>query len=175
METRKYLNEEKYQSTRKKIIVTGVVVIAIALLIGGLLIAKGFADRNIGAEKEILNSQIVEKKYECDSQNMQDPNWLADNTKCLNEVAAIKSKLTDLNSRESNSTVFFMLGAFIMLAGIMIGGFIMTEAYRRNMLAYEAQAVLPVGKEIAEEIAPTLGNVAKEITKGIKEGLKDEE
>ena len=34
---------------------------------------------------------------------------------------------------------------------------------------------MPIAKEGIDEMAPTIGNAAKEIAKGIKKGLKDEE
>lgn len=34
---------------------------------------------------------------------------------------------------------------------------------------------MPVAKEGLEKMAPSMGTAAKEITKGIKEGLEDEE
>ncbi len=34
---------------------------------------------------------------------------------------------------------------------------------------------MPIAKEVIEKIAPSVGVAAKEIAKGIKEGLKDEE
>lgn len=63
-------------------------------------------------------------------------------------------------------------------------------AFRREILAFNIQQTMPVAKEgidemaptigkagasIAKEMAPVYGEVAKEISKGIKEGLKDEE
>ena len=60
----------------------------------------------------------------------------------------------------------------------------------REMLAFQAQQVMPVAQEgmekmapsigktgatIAKEMAPAYGEVAKEISKGIKEGLKEED
>ena len=46
---------------------------------------------------------------------------------------------------------------------------------QRKISAYMMQQQIPVAKEGINEMAPTIGNAAKEITKGIKEGLNDDE
>ena len=68
-----------------------------------------------------------------------------------------------------------MFGGFIIVASCMIAGSIYTFAKRREILAFSAQQVMPVAQEGIDKMAPTMGSVAKEITKGIKDGLKDEE
>lgn len=47
-------------------------------------------------------------------------------------------------------------------------------AKRREILAFTTQQVMPVAKEGIDTMAPTIGNVAKEISKGIKEGSKED-
>ena len=37
------------------------------------------------------------------------------------------------------------------------------------------EKVTPTIKKVGEELSPLYGTIAKEITKGIKEGIKDEE
>lgn len=46
---------------------------------------------------------------------------------------------------------------------------------QRQINAYFAQQSMPIAKEGIEKMAPSAGVAAKEIAKGIKEGLKDEE
>ena len=43
MAERKYLNEEKYQKTEKKLTVIAVLILVIGLCIGGFLIYRGIA------------------------------------------------------------------------------------------------------------------------------------
>lgn len=99
----------------------------------------------------------------------------------------------------------FMFGGFIIIASFMIGGSVYMIAKKREVMAYGLQSVMPlaqeglekmgptvakvgkniaqemgptvakVGKNMAQEMAPAYGEIAKEISKGIKEGLKDEE
>ena len=47
-------------------------------------------------------------------------------------------------------------------------------AYGREIIAFQAQQTIPVAKEGIEKMAPTAGVVAKEISKGIKEGLNED-
>ena len=56
-----------------------------------------------------------------------------------------------------------------------MSGSIYMIAKRREILAFSTQQVMPVAKEGINKMAPTMGNVAKKITKGIKDGLNDEE
>ena len=48
-------------------------------------------------------------------------------------------------------------------------------ANQRKISAYMVQQQMPIAKEGIEKISPSVGVAAKEITKGIKEGLNDEE
>lgn len=60
--------------------------------------------------------------------------------------------------------------------GLAGAGFMLfMVSHSREINAYMAQQQMPVAKEGIEKMAPTAGKVAKEVTKGIKEGLEDEE
>lgn len=93
-----------------------------------------------------------------------------------------------------DSIPFYMIGGFIIIASCMIAGSIYMTTKQREILAFHAQQVMPVAQEgmekmaptigktgasIAKEMAPAYGEIAKEISKGIKEGLskdsKDDE
>lgn len=50
-----------------------------------------------------------------------------------------------------------------------------TMANQRKISAFYVQSQMPVAKESIEKVAPSAGVAAKEIAKGVKEGLKDEE
>ena len=75
---------------------------------------------------------------------------------------------------EASTTRMFLIfpGVFITLIGCMVRFII---ANRRNIAAYQAQQMRPIAQEGMEKMAPSAGAAAKEITKGIKEGLQDEE
>lgn len=72
---------------------------------------------------------------------------------------------------ETTRMLLIMPGVGITLVGCMVRFII---ANQRNISAYMTQQQMPVVKETTEKMAPSAGVVAKEITKGIKEGLKEE-
>ena len=72
----------------------------------------------------------------------------------------------------STMTTLRFLGVFIAIVGCMIRFFIGNQ---RQISAYMAQQQMPVAQEGLEKMAPSMGKAAKEVAKGVKEGLKDEE
>ena len=101
-------------------------------------------------------------------------------------------KINDGSERSfesSKSIPLFMLGAFIIIASCMIcGPLYLGIVKKREIMAYGAQQVMPVAQEgiekvaptigkagasIAKEMAPVYGEIAKEISRGIKEGKED--
>lgn len=68
---------------------------------------------------------------------------------------------------------FYMIGGFIILIGAMIAGSILSFAKRREITAFMAQQAMPIAKEGMDEMAPHIGKAAKEISKGIKEGINE--
>ena len=108
------------------------------------------------------------------------------------EISSIDDEFSDFNKSmdSSNNIPFYMFGAFIIIASAMTSGTVYMFAKRREILAFSAQQVMPVAQEgiekmaptigkagasIAKEMAPVYGNIAKEISKGIKDGLNNEE
>lgn len=79
------------------------------------------------------------------------------------------------NFDSHDSIPFFMIGAFIIIASFMGAGFIFFISRGREIAAFTTQQVMPVAQEGIDTMAPTVGNAAKEIAKGIKEGLNDDE
>lgn len=71
-------------------------------------------------------------------------------------------------------TLKINLRVFSFILGLMIPMFVFPIAYGREIRAFQTQQGMPVAKEGIEKMAPTAGVVAKEITKGVKEGLKEE-
>lgn len=74
---------------------------------------------------------------------------------------------------------FHKLGFFIFdVIGMALVGFgaqAKMIGKGREINAFFAQQRMPIAKESIEKVAPSAGVAAKEIAKGIKEGLKDEE
>lgn len=106
---------------------------------------------------------------------------------CLNPT--ITKEVCDLKDNSSFNTIpYFIGGGFTLIATFMIYGSIMIFAKRREMIAFSMQQVMPVaqeglenitptvtkvGKRLVQEMAPAYGEVAKEISKGITEGIKE--
>lgn len=93
----------------------------------------------------------------------------AKNNSYTTKYCSLKNKIDSFHS-----IPYYMFGGFIIIASCMITGSIYMNAKRREMLAFTLQQVMPVAQEGIDTMAPTIGNVAKEITKGIKEGIKDD-
>lgn len=149
----KYLNEEQYQKFNQKVKRIGLVIIIIGLLMSAFGIFKIIQSNNINVPK------------------MGEPNWFE-----------ISTKQMDTKSLGFGLTMF---GIVVSLIGCSVRFFI---GNRREIMAYTAQQVMPVAQEgietiapsvgkagatIVKEMAPVYGEVAKEISKGIKEGINE--
>ena len=195
MEEKKYLNEEKYQNAEKKIKILAVIVLVLGLSIGGFLIYKGVAKPGT-AKVDELRVELENKKAELENSGVEfdefakysdgDKYDLKVITKALDpsfsycefdeykdspltkEYCSAKNGISDFST-----TASIMFGAFICFATVMIAGSIFTIAKRRSILAFQAQQIMPIAKEGIDEMAPTVGNAAKEIAKGIKEGINE--
>lgn len=101
------------------------------------------------------------------------------------EYCSLKNSKSDFSKSQN-----IALGIFIIITTCMISGSIYMISRQREITAFQLQQVMPVaqegmekmaptigkiGKEITDEMAPAYGKIAKEISKGIKEGLKDDE
>lgn len=104
----------------------------------------------------------------------------AKNNTYTSEYCSLKKEINDITDFNKEfdsfeSMPFYMIGGFVIIVSCMIAGSIYMFTKRRELLAFTAQQVMPVAKESIDEMAPTIGNVAKEISKGIKEGMKDDQ
>lgn len=197
MAENKYLNEEKYQKAEKAITLVAILVLVVGLCIGGFLIYKGVAKPGTSKVEE-LKVQLETKKSELEAKgikfssftkysdgeaydlkiitNVLDPSFdhcafdEYKNNSITKEYCAAKNSTGDFASSGS-----IMIGVFICFATCMISGFLFMFAKQRHIVAFQAQQVMPVAKEGIDEMAPTIGNAAGEIAKGIKKGLNDDE
>lgn len=134
---------------------------------------KGYSDRYY-EQKEIveqLSSDISKKNSEKIEKN--------------SEIWKLENNFGNHFTNKNEGLFSILPGVFVIIASLMIGGSILLTAHQRNILAWQVQSVLPVAEEtietvtptikkVGEELSPLYGNIAKEITKGIKEGLKDD-
>ena len=188
----KYLNEERYQKTKKTLILVAFIFLIIGILGGGALILTGnqkTKQNEISIQEKLdaienkraeLEKQLTDKEYECNSMDMRAPNWLAEKTQCGNEATKLRVELGNLDSEEVElenqdgfAFVHYGLGGMCIFFGLVIFFAIFMTAKRREIIAFGAQQVMPVAKEGIDEMAPTIGNAVGEIAKGIKKGLND--
>lgn len=71
--------------------------------------------------------------------------------------------------------MMIMGGVMVLIFTALISGKLFMIYKRREILAFTAQQVIPVAQEGIDEMAPAIGNVAKEVAKGISSGIKDKE
>jgi len=140
----------------------------------------------------------IENKY---TKKMSDDGWFEENRIKSEELAKLSiekaDELTDLKFKksaelsevnssidngefekariQSESLIYLGFGVFVIFFGLIISTGIFSAAFGRNIFAFKTQQVMPVAKEGIEKMSPTFGTVAKDITKGVKEGLKDKE
>lgn len=96
--------------------------------------------KEIEEEYYPLKEQYEKKQQECDSLNISDPNWFADNSKCQREVSEMQSRLSSLemedtaiknkdytgyyqNVKPMSYQIFYIIGASIAGAAVL-GAFI---------------------------------------------------
>lgn len=96
------------------------------------------------------------------------------------KYCTLKNQLDDITDFNSDfdlfgCTMFYAFGGAIIFATLIISGSIYSSTKGRDLAAYYAQQQMPIVKEGMDEMAPVIGNTVKEITKGIKEGLKDDD
>lgn len=197
MENSKVLNEEKYQKTSKVILIIGIVILVIGLCLGGFLIYKGVAKP--GEEKvEILRKDLEKKKkvledkglvYDTFSKYTDGEKY---DLKIITDVLNPEFQYCHFDEYKDNSitkeyckakdgvdemssSISIGAGVFICFLAIMLFSSCLQISKGRSILAYQVQQAMPVAKEGMEEMAPSVGKMAKEITKGIKEGIKEKD
>lgn len=77
-----------------------------------------------------------------------------------------------------NKPMSAAIGGPLLVFGLgfaAFGGQAKLVGHAREINAYMAQQQMPVAKEGIEKMAPSVGVAAKEIAKGVKEGLKEAE
>ena len=195
MDEKKYLNEKKYQKTEKGITIFAILILVVGLFIGGFLIYRGIAKPST-SKVDALEKKLEEKRNELISKGIEydesseytdgekydlyiitnalDPSFphcgFAEykNNSITKDYCAAKNSISEFSNITS-----IMFGVFICIATFMIFVSVLVFAKRRHILAFTTQQTMPVAKESIDEMAPTIGNAAGEIAKGIKNGLED--
>lgn len=74
---------------------------------------------------------------------------------------------------EEQFIMYYVFGGVIIIAGAMIALAIYIFAKKREIRAFKIQQSMPVTQEAIGKMAPIVGNAVGEVTKGFREGLKD--
>lgn len=180
MEQEKYLSEEKYQETNKKVKKTSktlLIIGAILLVIGIIMIIAGFISFK-NAQNKAMNSFNNSASNLFDSFNNSINN--DDGEEFVNSMKKSVTARTDSSKDSFTSIGLFALGGFISSAGfvlLIVGGVMAYMAHRREITAYTTQQTMPIKKETINDITPTVadaaGTIAKSVSQGFKEGKKE--
>lgn len=163
------LNEEKYQKTRKKIKLTGVIimVIGLCLLVAGIYVL-------ISANKMSVPPMGDSQWWDASSAKMN-----RESTGAFMIIPGIFLTIVGAMIRfiVANRREIMAYKAQQMLP-IMTEGMEKIVPKATEMSKHVAKEMAPVygevAKEVTKEVAPAYGQMAKEIAKGIKEGLKED-
>lgn len=178
----KYLNEEQYQKTKKKLIKIANIVIVIGVILALTLLIAGIVKKSNSGKTTEFDNQINALKQEISILDEQINNEFMDNGlsskyyELDRQRDTKQSQLTDLEmdkfDKENNKSYIGFFGgvAFVVVLFGGIAGSLYFIAYRRNITAFTVQQTMPIAQEGLQEIAPTLGKVSEEIYKGIRKG-----
>lgn len=113
------------------------------------------------------------------------PKYNCEDNEVIKTYCTLNSELVDLRNEKINYTParneirriihipFIVIGVFISFASFIVKFMFFSITHRRELMAYSAQQIMPIAEEGIEKMAPTAGMIAKEISKGIKEGLDE--
>ena len=210
MENKKYLNEEQYQKTSKKLFSIGVGIIIFGVVVAAIM-AITKIDFGPKVSKEELQQELaqlkpaLQQRYDELESKGFDESWdykdeegyemaLIDialdpsNSTCehssrysdndtTREYCEVKAQIYELDKPKMNGGSLFIIvpSLMVLMPCLAIGSMLILTSKRREVNAFIVQQSMPIAKEGIEKMAPSAGVAAKEIAKGIKEGLKDEE
>jgi hypothetical protein len=126
-----------------------------------------------------LNSQKNEEWQELEIEKSAESLDLtsAETSEIFETESSIHSAKFEKTKLRGEARSKFMIGGFIIFVGIIFATFLFFAAFGRNILAFGDQTTIPLQQEKMKKMAPTYGEVggtvAKDIAKGIKEGLNE--
>ena len=179
MEQEKYLSEEKYQETNKKVKKTSktlLIIGAILLVIGIIMIIAAFVNFK-NSERKAMDSFNNSASNMFDSFNNSNDD---DGEEFVNSMKESVTSVTDSSKDSFTSVGLYALGGFVSSAGfvlLIVGGVMAYMAHRREITAYTTQQTMPIKKETINDITPTVadaaGTIAKSVSQGFEEGKKE--
>lgn len=138
----------------------------------------GFSDRYYAKKTEIESKRRELSKLKSQLSNYESELWQIQSgyNDINNEIDRAGTEIDIAHNTKYSfvSNVLYMVGGFIIVVSCMVSLFIYIFGKRREITAFTTQQVMPVAQEGIEKMAPTIGNAAGEIAKGIKNGLDDD-
>ncbi|MEI7689706.1 MAG: hypothetical protein WCI79_01920 [Candidatus Saccharibacteria bacterium] len=195
MEPKKELDEKTYQSNKKKLnkIALGILITAVVVGLGLIIVPRivtttpapvVVSDSELDAQIATIRSGYTKKMGESgwfeEQRTMNEKISKAQKAQSDAEFEAAKVK----NSNTSVTVTTTVFGVFIAIAGAIIAGSLLYLANIRKVAGYAAQSIMPVAKEVVTGMAPTMGaatgvaasaaapgigDIAREIKKGMNE------
>jgi uncharacterized membrane protein len=162
-EKKEYLNEEEYQRNNAKLKKIGKILLVVGiiiLVISFIMTIMGFLGFGNTATDTIGN--------------------IGSNFWKNGDVTDININTGKVANGIFGSFGIIAFSGFVSTIGFIltvVGGVIMFITHRREIAAYSMQQGMPIAKEGIEKMTPTVakatGSIAKEVSKGIKEGINE--
>lgn len=174
----KFLNEENYQRTKKKLSLIALIILVAGLVIGGALIIGGVAKINNSKNSDkiaTLKEEIIVLEEQKDDEFFS--NGMTAEWRRLDNQ--LQDKIKELNKIESKTGAIFMCfggGSIILFSGV--GALAMLVFIKRREIAsFATQQMMPVMQEGIDVMAPTIGSaagtIAGEVTRAVRKAKKD--
>ena len=163
-----YLNEEQFKKNNQKVKTAGLIVMIIGLCLVCAAIFVLISASQMEASITKKPSVDVSGLLDVDSQDSA-LSWFESSVQSMTTESEARSAQM---SRQSTGMFMLLPGIFITIVGCMIR---FVVGNQRQIMAYQVQQGMHIAQEGMEKMAHSMGNAAKEIAKGIKEGLKDDE
>ena len=139
--------------------------------------AEGFTESYDYKNKEGYEMRLIDIALDPTYETCESSSVYSDND-TTREYCEIKAQLHEVNYSNKYSIsepIMLKLGPslMILLSCIAFGLMFIMISKQREIAAYTAQSGMPLAQEGLEKMSPSIGKAAKEIAKGVKEGLKD--
>lgn len=143
-------------------------------------------------EQKKLKKLEIEAKY---TKKMTDEGWFEEKSQKNTEIFELEKENLSFNlAKEKNNLISdfdrnnmnleikikklkfeamakLVIGGVLLLITFLITGKMLIFAFGRNILAFGAQTVVPVGKEVIEEMSPTMGKASGTIASSAAPGM----
>lgn len=159
-------------------------------------LTKSISDdkKSIGIIEKVLNESFEYCFYDAIN-NTYTANYCSLKSQLVkneSEIFSLDSKysVSNIKSESENYIPLYIIGGFILIVTLNISLSLYMVTKRREIAAFSAQQMMPIAQEGVEKMSSTIGKaganivkemstvygeVAKDISKGIKEGLKEDE